>query len=92
MQREELFRKIIEDTGLGQEQIEQIYFSMVSIITDALSRGEEVNLKPEWGSLIPKLWDNPALNENSQKTRKMARYKIRFRPGKEMERNLRTLN
>lgn len=88
MERKDILHEISEKTGVGQEQVEKTYYSMVSIISDALSRGEEVNLNPEWGSFIPKLWDNPALNENSPRTRKAARYKVRFRPGKEMEKGL----
>lgn len=89
MIRKDLLSNISEKTGIAQEQVEIIYYSMVHTITESLSQGEEVNLKPEWGSFIPKMWDNPALNENSQRTRKLARYKIRFRVGKELENTLR---
>lgn len=88
MKQEELFRKISEETRMGQEQVERVYYSMVHAMSDALSAGEEVALTPEWGIFIPKLWDNPGLNENSPRTRKEAHYKIRFRPGKEMEKKL----
>lgn len=89
MKQEELFRKISEETDIGQEQVEQVYDSMVHIITDVLAGGEEVALNPEWGIFIPKLWDNPGMNEGSPRTRQQPRYKIRFRPGKEMEKKLR---
>lgn len=89
MKQEELFRKISEETDIKQLQVEQVYSSMVHLITDALAEGEEVVLIPEWGIFIPKLWDNPGMNENSPRTRQAVHYKIRFRPGKEMENKLR---
>lgn len=89
MRQEELFRKISAETRMGQEQVERVYYSLVHAVSEALSEGEEVVLTPEWGAFIPKLWDNPGLNGDSPRTRKEARYKIRFRPGKEMEKKLR---
>lgn len=83
-----MFRKISQETALEQEQVEKVYRSMVQIISDTLSAGEEVVLIPEWGIFIPKLWDNPGRNDNSQRTRQAAHYKVRFRPGKEMEKQL----
>lgn len=91
MERKEIVCEISRRTGVCQEQVEKTYYSMISIMADALSRGEEVNLNPEWGSFIPKLWDNQALNANSPRTRKVARYKIRFRPGNEIEKRLKIL-
>lgn len=88
MERRELLHEISVKTGVSEDQVELTYDSMVSIIVDVLSRGKEVNLSPEWGNFVPKRWDNPALNENSPRTRKTACYKIRFRPGKELERGL----
>lgn len=88
MKQEEMFHKISEETDVEMEQIEKVYHSMVRIISDTLSSGEEVVLIPEWGIFMPKLWDNPGRNENSQRTRQAAHYKVRFRPGKEMEKQL----
>lgn len=88
MKQEEMFHKISEETDVEIEQIKKVYGSMVRIISDTLSNGEEVVLIPEWGIFIPKLWDNPGRNENSQRTRQEAHYKVRFRPGKEMEKQL----
>lgn len=88
MERNEMFQKILEETGMELEQIEKVYFSMVHVMSDTLSRGEDVVLNPEWGLFAPKLWDNPGLNENSPRTRQAVRYKIRFRPGKEVEKQL----
>lgn len=88
MKQEEMFHKISEETDVDVEQIKKVYGSMVRIISDTLSNGEEVVLIPEWGIFIPKLWDNPGRNENSQRTRQEAHYKVRFRPGKEMEKQL----
>lgn len=88
MERKEMFQKILEETGVELEQIEKVYFSMVHVMSDTLSRGEDVALNPEWGLFAPKLWDNPGMNENSPRTRKAVQYKVRFRPGKEMEKLL----
>lgn len=88
MKQEEMFHKISEETDVEIEQIKKVYGSMVRIISDTLSNGEEVVLIPEWGIFMPKLWDNPGRNENSQRTRQAAHYKVRFRPGKEMEKQL----
>lgn len=88
MERKEMFQKILEETGVELEQIEKVYFSMVHVMSDTLGRGEDVVLTPEWGLFAPKLWDNLGLNENSPRTRKAAQYKVRFRPGKEMEKQL----
>ena len=88
MKQEEMFRKITQETAVEQELVEKVYRSMVQIISETLSAGEEVVLIPEWGIFIPKLWDNPGRNENSQRTRQATHYKVRFRPGKEMEKQL----
>lgn len=88
MERKEMFQRIMEETGVELEQIEKVYFSMVHVMSDTLGRGEDVVLNPEWGLFMPKLWDNPGMNENSPRTRKAVQYKIRFRPGKEMEKLL----
>lgn len=88
MERKELFQKIMEETDVNLEQIEKVYLSMAHVISDTLGKGEEVTLNPELGLFAPKLWDNPGMNENSPRTRKDVRYKVRFRPGREMERCL----
>lgn len=88
MKRNEMLHKISEETGVTPEQVEQVYLSLVHTMSDALSHGEEVVLIPEWGIFIPHLWNNPGRNENSQRTRLDARYKVRFRPGREMEQML----
>ena len=89
MKRNEMLHKISEETGLAPEQVEQVYLSLVHTMSDTLSHGEEIVLIPELGIFAPRLWNNPGRNENSQRTRLEARYKIRFRPGKEMEKMLR---
>lgn len=91
MKQEELFQRISEETNIEREKVEQVYSSMVHLITDTLAEGEEVVLIPEWGIFIPKLWDNPGLNENSPRTKHPVHYKIRFRPGKELEKKLKFL-
>lgn len=88
IQREDLLHNVSVKTELEQDQVAQIYYSMVHIITDALSRGEKVDLNPEWGSFIPKQW-NPEPNGNSQNPPKVAHYRIRFRPSKTLEHRLR---
>lgn len=88
MEKNELFHKVSKETELDLAQIEKVYYSMVHLMSDALGEGEEVALVPEWGIFVPKLWDNPGRNENSPRTRRGACYKIRFRPGKEMEKQL----
>lgn len=88
MNREAMLCQISEETGFELNQIEAMYLSMVHVISDALSSGEEVNLSKEWGSFIPKMWDNPALSDNSPRTRRTACYKVRFRPGKALEKQL----
>lgn len=88
IEREDLLHNVSIKTELEQDQVAQIYYSMVHIITDALSRGEKVDLNPEWGSFIPKQWI-PEPTGNSRKPQKLAHYRIRFRPGKALEHRLR---
>lgn len=88
MERNEMFQKISNDTGVGLEQVEKVYRSMVRTMSESLRQGEEVVLTPEWGVFIPKEWDNTGLDENSPRTRKPAHYKIRFRPGSKLQKAL----
>lgn len=88
MKQEELLNKITEETKLERGTVEQMFLSMAGIISETLSRGEDVVLLPDLGTFISKLNDNPALGEHSPRTKKDTQYKIRFRPGKELEKRL----
>lgn len=88
MERNEMLKKISKDTGMELEQVEKIYLSMAQRISEALCKGEEVALMPELGLLIPKAWDNNGLDENSPRTRRPAHYKIRFRTGSKLQKDL----
>lgn len=88
MERQELLQVVSKTTEYDLHQIEEIYNSLVGVMTETLSRGEKIVLSPELGIFIPKEWDNTSLQENSPRTRKAARYKIRFREGKELQKKL----
>lgn len=88
MEREELLQRVSDTSGVAVEDVERVYESMAECIIDALSEGDSVMLMPELGSFLSKLNDNTARNENSPRTPRNAVYKVRFRPGKTMEKRL----
>lgn len=88
MDKRELLQTVSEETGMDPAQVELVYNSMVETISTVLSRGEEVVLTPDFGTFIPKFWDNPGRNENSPRTLKKSKYNVRFRPGNQMQKKL----
>lgn len=88
MDREELLKKVSDTSGISMNDVKRVYDSMTVCIIDALSAGDNVMLMPELGAFQPKLNDNTARNENSPRTPRKAVYKVRFRPGKIMEKRL----
>lgn len=88
MEREEFLKNVADDAGMSVREVESVYEAMTSRIIRSLSEGDNVILLPEFGSFLAKLNDNVARNANSPRTPRDAVYKIRFRPGKNMEQKL----
>lgn len=88
MEREEFLKNVADDAGMSVREVESVYEAITSRIIRSLSEGDNVILLPEFGSFLAKLNDNVARNENSPRTPRNAVYKIRFRPGKDMEQKL----
>ncbi len=88
MDKMELLRKMAETSGVGQDEVERVYFALVQVLGDTLGHGEPADLRPEWGCFLPKLSDNPGRNQNSPRTPKATRYHIRFRAGGAFEQKL----
>ena len=89
MDSPQLLDRVSRVSGVPNVVCELVLHCFMEICTEELSVGREVCLAPAFGKLVPKLRDNPGLNQPSPRTPKRAYYQVSFRPANQLKAALR---
>lgn len=85
MDRLTLLQRVKEVSGHDSETVEEVFQSLLSVMSSTMGEGENIECQPDWGKFIPKLRDNVGRNEGSPRTPKKKYYYIQFKPSSSFE-------
>ena len=88
MEKDAFLSQVADKAQCDLDTTSKLYDAIVEVLAEALSRGEGVNLTPEFASFRVKRSDNPGRNEGSPRAPSASHYTVRFKTGAALEKRL----